>query len=480
VHQYVLINLQTGSVQSLADAPLSTDQGSWAIVFGSPNWSSDGQEILLPGTFLNPKYHASARPCVAIVDLPSNTRTCVETLRGRTETGVEEGYRTIRKPHFVEGDSQHVMMTYYNYQGSSAETVEYGHFADRTWRVVQERNGVLEVGHNSLEVTVKEGINEPPKLVATYKQASRVIWDPNPQLKDIELGDAIVYIWKDKEGRDWRSGLFKPTDYKPGKRYPLVIQTHGFLASEFRPSGLYPTAFAARALAAAGIIVLQVQNHCPIGLDEGSCAVSEYEAAANQLVSEGLVDPNRIGIIGFSRTCFYVMETLTNGSLHLRAASITDGVMETYLQYMMMMDWQGHEIAQEADLMIGAQPFGEGLQKWRSRSPGFNLDKISAPLLIASENGPGGLLFMWEPYAGLRYLQKPVDLIMLNTDEHVLTNPALRMASQGGSVDWFRFWLQDYEDPDPAKTEQYVRWRKLRQLQKENESKMTRSQADSN
>jgi len=60
---------------------------------------------------------------------------------------------------------------------------------------------------------------------------------------------------------------------------------------------------------------------------------------------------------------------------------------------------------------------------------------------------------------------------MLNSDEHVLTNPAVRMASQGGSVDWFRFWLQDYEDPDPTKTEQYARWRELRKLQEESEKK---------
>ncbi len=60
---------------------------------------------------------------------------------------------------------------------------------------------------------------------------------------------------------------------------------------------------------------------------------------------------------------------------------------------------------------------------------------------------------------------------MLNTDEHVLTNPAVRMASQGGSVDWFRFWLQNYEDPDPAKKEQYIRWRELRKMQQENDAK---------
>ena len=83
-------------------------------------------------------------------------------------------------------------------------------------------------GMNGLEVTVKQGFNEPPLLVATDKQTSRVIWDPNPQLKNIELGQASVYTWKDKEGREWKGGLYKPSNYKPGQRYPLVIQTHGF------------------------------------------------------------------------------------------------------------------------------------------------------------------------------------------------------------------------------------------------------------
>jgi hypothetical protein len=45
------------------------------------------------------------------------------------------------------------------------------------------------------------------------------------------------------------------------------------------------------------------------------------------------------------------------------------------------------------------------------------------------------------------------------------------MASQGLSVDWFRFWLQGYEDPDPAKVEQYKRWRELRKTQLGNESR---------
>jgi dipeptidyl aminopeptidase/acylaminoacyl peptidase len=217
------------------------------------------------------------------------------------------------------------------------------------------------------------------------------------------------------------------------------------------------------------MVVLQVEERppCPVTTPgEGPCVVSGYEAAANQLVSEGLVDASRIGIIGFSRTCFYVLETLTTSSLRLKAASITDGFIVSYLQFMMADHGDGVRV--EANSMIGAPPFGDGLEQWLKRSPGFNLDKVNTPLLVVGE-GPLSVLHMWEPYAGLRYLHKPVDLIMLNTDEHVLSNPAVRLASQGGSVDWFRFWLKDEEDPDPAKAEQYARWRELRSLQTQND-----------
>ena len=41
--------------------------------------------------------------------------------------------------------------------------------------------------------------------------------------------------------------------------------------------------------------------------------------------------------------------------------------------------------------------------------------------------------------------------------------------SQGGTVDLFRFWLQGYEDTDPAKAAQYARWRAPRETQERGE-----------
>ena len=83
---------------------------------------------------------------------------------------------------------------------------------------------------------------------------------------------------------------------------------------------------------------------------------------------------------------------------------------------------------------------------------------------------------MWAPYIGLRNLNKPVELMLFNGTEHITTNPAVRLGSQGGSIDWFRFWLQDYEDPNPAKAEQYKRWHGLKKMQAENERKSANAQ----
>ena len=472
-HHYVRIDLKTGSIQSLTDAPIGEDAGwggFWAESLG-PSWSNDGLAVLLPSTFLSSPERTPSSPCVAVVDFTSATRTCIATLKGRTD---EKGYHFLLAAGalFAEGSKDRVVATTYD---DSYHTAEYRRASGNTWQLVAERKSQsIEGEAKELEVLVKEGLDQPPLLVAKNNQTSRVIWDPNPQLDKVELGRASVYKWKDKEGRVWEGGLYEPAGYEAGQLYPLVIQTHGFHEYLFRPSGLFPTGSAARPLAAAGIFVLQIddQANCTIQTPgEGPCPVAAYESAVNQLVSQKKVDPERIGIIGFSRSCYWVMEALTQSSVPFKAALVTDGWMMTYFEYIATVDWQHNAVPQQFDTVMGASPFGEGLPQWLKRSPGFNLDKITAALLVVAGESRVTLLTMWDVYAGLRYLHKPTELIQLNTDEHVLTNPAVRLASQGGSVDWFRFWLKNEQDPDPAKTEQYQGWRELRKLQQENEEK---------
>jgi dipeptidyl aminopeptidase/acylaminoacyl peptidase len=466
VKEYVRMDLKSGSILPLAEAP---SMGAVGILeqLVPPSWSNDGQKILLPGTFLKSRDNAPSRPCVAIVDLRSNSSSCVFMpnvgYTKNTEAADDSLVDIIVGADFATGDDRKVLVTFDANGGD--KTTEYTLQKDGAWEKTGEGLN-RDSGLGGLELKVKRSVNDPPLLVAARKEVSRVLWDPNPQLKDIRLVHVTVYKWNDSTGREWEGGIYEPRDFTPGRRYPLVIQTHGFSESEFRPSGAFPTGFAAQALAESGIMVLQIvkplSKDCESGNpDEAPCVADVTESAARKLINDGMVDPEKIGIIGFSRTCYYVMHMLTSNSLHFRAASISDGVMMDYFFYVFAP-------SEEPERVIGARPFGEGRQEWIKHSPSFNLDKVNTPLLVNALSGRMGALAMWSPYSELHYLHKPVELMVFNDHEHILSNPAARMASQGGSVDWFRFWLQGYEDPDPAKGDQYKRWHDLLKQQETN------------
>ena len=88
------------------------------------------------------------------------------------------------------------------------------------------------VGDNAggaLHAEVVQGINSPPMLVAAMPgRQERVLLDPNPQLEKFRLGVASLYRWKSPDGYTWSGVLMRPPDFRLGRRYPLVIQTHGF------------------------------------------------------------------------------------------------------------------------------------------------------------------------------------------------------------------------------------------------------------
>jgi hypothetical protein len=71
----------------------------------------------------------------------------------------------------------------------------------------------------------------------------------------------------------------------------------------------------------------------------------------------------------------------------------------------------------------------------------------------------------------MRGWKKPVEMWVYPDEYHQKIQPKHRYSVYLRNVDWFRFWLKGEEDPDPAKKEQYERWRKLRELQRDDLSK---------
>ena len=319
------------------------------------------------------------------------------------------------------------------------------------------------------EVIVEQDLNTPPRLYARDEAAGRrnLLLDPNPAFEHLAFGKVEAISWQATDGHEVEGGLYLPPDYVPGRRYPLVLQTHGFSRSEFWINGPWNSGFAAQPLAARGIVVLQVGHGSEPGgymkhhrsPEEAPREMAAYEGAIDDLDRKGIIDRERVGILGFSRTQYHVEHTLTHSAYRFAAVTLVDGFDGGYLQYLM-------DPYSEKDLVLvnGGPPFGATLSDWLERSPSFGADRVEAPVRIECHDW--GITGCWEWYALLTHMAKPVELVYLPDAAHLLVKPWERLTSQKGSVDWFCFWLMGEEDPDPNKREQYRRWEELRELQK--------------
>jgi dipeptidyl aminopeptidase/acylaminoacyl peptidase len=298
----------------------------------------------------------------------------------------------------------------------------------------------------------------------TGTEKKTLLLDPNPEFGSLEFGEAQAITFKTANGQQARGVIYLPVGYQSGRQYPLVIQTHALMVDRFAIDGPYTTAFAAQPLAGKGFVVAQLEEDwgrvdTP---NEVTDEASQYEGVIDFLTAKEIIDPKRVGIIGFSRTGLAVEYVLTHSKYHFAAASLADISDAGYFRYIALLNASG--FGRDSEIVNGDIPFGDGLTSWLKSAPGFNLDKVDSPVLMEA-NDRMSLLFEWEWFAGLSRLGRPVQLVYLPDGAHVVTKPSHRVVSQQGNVDWFRFWLQDYEDPDPAKIDQYKRWRELRKMQ---------------
>lgn len=183
--------------------------------------------------------------------------------------------------------------------------------------------------------------------------------------------------------------------------------------------------------------------------------LASMEAAIDGLVKEGIVDPQRAGIAGWSFGAWLAELAITQSRL-FQAASAGEGGLNNAGQYWVT----GSRAMQEyLDAFFGGPPFGPAYENYRKLAPGLNADRVLAPLL--REYGTDAGVQSLEFYMALRRLGKPVEQIIYPGAPHVFDRPSHRLASMERNLDWFRFWLQGYEDPAPAKAEQYRRWHTL-------------------
>lgn len=482
IRQFFLADLATGEIEPLLDSP--TTLGEQRQTFA---WSPDGSRVAIspvrmPIEGLAGETRKRWSRALAMVDIDVRSGQ-VTPLRevDISQAGIHGG---LEPGSIVSRDARGIVMDLPG-QGGESERVARPWTA-RGWspRVIKVDVKPRAQAQERLRLRIVQSDDVPPQIEATDTLTGkrRTLTDLNPGLRSKALGKVEIVEWTDKYGMKWGGQLLMPPGFSPGDRLlPLVLQTYANMTGQFLVDGANNSGYAARAFGGRGMAVLQTDCRYAESTalhGEANAAIACYEGAIDMLSQRGVIDPARVGLLGFSRTGMHVQNALSFSRIKFAAAHIADSVQGGPFNYFInygttrpsgLAEWDG-----DVASMIGAPLYGEGIKTWLEKSPFFHLDKVTTPLRYEYHSGPDTLLGVggWDTFVMLKRMNRPVEMLVLPDEAHNVFTPLKRFTSQQGSVDWFAFWLLGEERlepmPDTPETAeslrgQYERWRLLRQ-----------------
>jgi dipeptidyl aminopeptidase/acylaminoacyl peptidase len=283
------------------------------------------------------------------------------------------------------------------------------------------------------------------------------ITDLNPNFKNKTIAKSEVLRWKGANDDDVEGILFYPDDYKRGKSYPLVTATHGGPAGEDRDQWTERWAYSSNLLTQRGAFVLKTNYHGSTGYGlkfvESICCgkyydleIPDIERGVDNLIEKGLVDPDRIGAMGWSNgSILSIQLTITNPDRY-KAASVGAGDVEW------LSDWANVDFGESFDhYYFGKTPL-EDPQLYIDKSPLFKMDRVKTPTLIffgtidrqvPTEEG-------WTHYRALYSIGKaPVKFILFPGEAHgprKLTHQLRKLNEEDAWLDQYLFKVNPPEN----------------------------------
>lgn len=429
----------------------------------------------LPTTALEVRDHESGR--VAVVSRADggnrakrSDRTVLAVHGGARAplscTAAECTDRAITAVQWREGGDE-LLFTVTDREAGIAQSIFRWHLGTGEVRAVAASRGLLGGGRDTRGtcglaaawlLCVAAEADGPPRLerIDIESGARHVLFAPNAALA-ADLSASISHRllrWKDGQGNVLSGHLFEPRGQ--GARRPLFVNYYhcaGFLRGGMGDE--WPLA----SLAGAGISTLCINAPPPRSdpLVRFDGAIDALRHVLDLLDSEGRIDRTRVGMGGLSLGSEVVMWAAMQSDL-LAAASVTSPSVTPL--YYLMGSAKGERFTDGLRAVWGLGAFQETPQRWAHLSPAFAVARIRAPILFQMPE---------EEYAyALEYalpLKRKLraDIYVYPDEPHRKFQPRHLQAANERNLDWFRFWLQGYQDSGYRKAGQYLRWREMRE-----------------
>lgn len=247
----------------------------------------------------------------------------------------------------------------------------------------------------------------------------------NPQQADYNWGTAELVHWTTPKGYQSTGILYKPEDFDPNKKYPMICYFYEKLSetlNNYIPPAPTPSRLPISFFVSNGYLVFTPDISYETG-HPGKSAVEFVNSGVEMLKKNPWVDAAHIGIQGQSWGGYQVAYLITATDMYAAAwagapvANMTSAYGGIRWESGMNRQFQYEKTQSRIGATLWEKP-----ELYIENSPLFHLPNVKTPVMIMSNDADGAVPWYQgiEMFTALRRLGKPVWLLEYNDEAHNL------------------------------------------------------------
>lgn len=309
-----------------------------------------------------------------------------------------------------------------------------------------------ETALQSPDIKVLPGMSNEITSLADLTIAGTTLYQPNPQQQNYNWMTAELINWKAYDGKMTQGILYKPEDFDPKKKYPLISYFYETLSD-----GLYTYSAPAPTPSRLNIPFFVSRGYCVLAPDihyktgqPGQDAYNYIVSGVRYVASKGFIDTTRLGLQGQSWGGYQaaILVTMTNLFKAAWAGAPVANMTSAYGG----IRWESGSNRQfqyeHGQSRLGASLWDKP-DVYLRNSPLFHLKKVKTPMVIMSNDADGAVPWYQgiELFTAMRRLGKPVWLLNYNGEAHNLVERKNRKDIQIREQQYFDWQLKGAPAP---------------------------------
>ncbi|WP_424493013.1 S9 family peptidase [Salinimicrobium sp. GXAS 041] len=276
--------------------------------------------------------------------------------------------------------------------------------------------------------------------------------DVNPQQSNFKWGTVELVNWEAYDGTALEGLLYKPEDFEPNKKYPLI--TYFYEKRSDNLNRYYSPLPSASTVNMTYLVSNDYLVFVPdIVYKEGKPGESAYNAIVSgveALEEFDYVDSENMAIQGQSWGGYQVahLVTVTNKFKAAMAGAPVSNMTSAYGGIRWQSGLSRAFQYEKTQSRIGKNLW-EGLDLYLENSPLFGIPNIETPLLMMHNDADGAVPYYQgiEMFMGMRRLNKPVWLLVYNDEAHNLRKTKNRQDLSIRMMQFFDHYLKGEPAP---------------------------------